>query len=91
MRTLIAATVLAIASLPAWAQPPTPREPLTPEQAQEREHPTGVKPVDVGPYTPEANRAYNGGGVVLQGAPGAPAPKPQALPPGGLQPPAAPH
>ncbi len=44
------------------------------------------KPVDVGPLTPEANRAYQGGGVVLQGAPGAPPPVVQPTPPG--QPPA---
>lgn len=43
---------------------------------------TGRSPVDVGPFTPEASRAYQGGGVVLQGAPGAPAPTPQATPPG---------
>jgi hypothetical protein len=42
----------------------------------------GEKPVDVGPNTPQANAAYQGGGVVLQGAPGAPAPRPQATPPG---------
>ena len=40
------------------------------------------KPVDKGPYTPSANGAYQGGGVVLQGAPGAPAPMPQPTPPG---------
>ena len=38
-------------------------------------------PIDKGPNTPEANQAFEGGGVILQGAPGAPAPKPQALPP----------
>jgi hypothetical protein len=40
------------------------------------------RPVDNGPVTPGANNAYQGGGVVLQGAPGAPAPQPQATPPG---------
>jgi hypothetical protein len=39
-------------------------------------------PIDKGPDTPEANAAYQGGGVILQGAPGAPAPRPQATPPG---------
>ncbi len=39
------------------------------------------KPLDNGPFTPDASRAFHGGGVVLQGAPGAPAPAPQALPP----------
>lgn len=40
------------------------------------------RPVDHGPFTPDASSAYQGGGVVLQGAPGAPAPVPQATPPG---------
>lgn len=48
---------------------------------QSRSH-RGNSPVDVGPFTPEANRAYQGGGVVLQGEPGAPAPTPQATPRG---------
>ncbi|HEY6431518.1 MAG TPA: hypothetical protein VIZ17_06005 [Acetobacteraceae bacterium] len=39
------------------------------------------KPIDNGPFTPEANRAYQGGGVILQGPPGAPPPRPQPLPP----------
>jgi hypothetical protein len=39
-------------------------------------------PVDKGPDTPDANKAYQGGGVILQGQPGAPAPRPQATPPG---------
>lgn len=40
------------------------------------------RPVDHGPFTPEANRAFQGGGMVLQGAPGAPAPTPEPTPPG---------
>ena len=43
---------------------------------------SGIPPVDHGPYTAEANRAYQGGGMILQGAPGAPAPQPEATPPG---------
>jgi hypothetical protein len=39
-------------------------------------------PVDHGPFTPEANRAYQGGGVILQGAPGAPPPSPEPTPAG---------
>ena len=53
-------------------------------------HRTGVRhpshsaetPVDHGPYTPESNRAYQGGGMILEGAPGAPAPTPEPTPPG---------
>ena len=39
-------------------------------------------PLDRGAFTPEANRAYQGGGMVLEGAPGAPAPTPEPTPPG---------
>ena len=42
----------------------------------------GQKPIDNGPATPQSNSAYQGGGVVLQGAPGAPAPQPEPTPPG---------
>jgi hypothetical protein len=40
------------------------------------------KPIDHGPFTPQASAAYQGGGVVLQGAPGAPPPQPEPTPPG---------
>ncbi len=63
------ALITMLACAPALAQTPPPH------------HPTGVKPIDKGPYTADANAAYQGGGVVLQGAPGAPAPKPQPTPP----------
>jgi hypothetical protein len=39
-------------------------------------------PIDHGPFTPEANAAFQGGGMILQGAPGAPAPRPEPTPPG---------
>jgi hypothetical protein len=39
-------------------------------------------PVDHGPFTPEANRAFQGGGMILEGAPGAPPPRPEPTPPG---------
>jgi hypothetical protein len=44
--------------------------------------PSSEVPVDHGPFTPEANRAYQGGGMILQGAPGAPAPSPEPTPAG---------
>lgn len=48
-------------------------------------------PLDRGPYTADANRAYSGGGLVLEGAPGAPAPAPmQTAPAGSMQPDRAP-
>jgi hypothetical protein len=37
-------------------------------------------PIDQGPVSPEANQAHRGGGAVLEGAPGAPAPMPQPTP-----------
>ena len=40
------------------------------------------KPVDNGPTGPDSDKAYMGGGVILQGAPGAPAPTPMATPKG---------
>jgi hypothetical protein len=43
---------------------------------------SGIVPVDHGPYTAEANKAYEGGGMILQGAPGAPPPRPEPTPPG---------
>jgi len=56
---------------PAFAQTATDKPNLgTPQE----------KPLDRGPFTPDADKAFNGGGVILQGAPGAPAPVPQALP-----------
>jgi hypothetical protein len=39
-------------------------------------------PLDRGPFTPEASRAYQGGGVILEGAPGAPAPTATPTSPG---------
>ena len=73
-----------------FAGPALAQTPPAPARAHHPAHPrphrataaNPERPVDVGPYTPDANRAYNGGGVVLQGAPGAPAPSPRTpLPP----------
>jgi hypothetical protein len=67
-----AATLIALLACgPVMAQPAANRAP-----------PSSQKPVDHGPFTPEASSAYQGGGVVLQGAPGAPPPTPQPTPPG---------
>ena len=71
-RTLSLAVLAAVLASPAMAQPAPPAGARPPQST-----------IDRGPNTPDANRAYNGGGVVLQGAPGAPPPPPQALPPGG--------
>jgi hypothetical protein len=70
MRLWVPSMLGLLAAVPAVAQSPPP-----PGQSAE-------VPVDHGPDTPAANSAYQGGGVILQGAPGAPAPKPQPTPPG---------
>ncbi len=81
MRAFCGLAVLAIlAGGPALAQTPTGTG-TNARNAQLNQH-----PIDKGPFTPEANKAYMGGGLILQGAPGAPAPNPQALPPGALPP-----
>ena len=78
--TLLAAAALCLAGGDVLAQtapgakPDAPAPPGAANNAQ--------RPVDNGPTTPGANNAYQGGGVVLQGAPGAPAPQPQPTPPG---------
>jgi hypothetical protein len=64
-----------LASPPVAAQPaPTPQPTM--------KSPAHQIPLDKGPNTPQANAAYMGGGVILQGAPGAPAPTPEPTPPG---------
>ena len=82
---LLAATALIVAVplaaiSPALAQINPPA--VKPQPIKRPIHPTGERPIDKGPYTPDANRAYQGGGVVLQGAPGQPAPAPAPTPPG---------
>jgi hypothetical protein len=65
---------------PVLAQPVNGQDqPAPPTRASAH---TGIKPVDHGPFTAQANAAYQGGGVVLQGAPGAPPPRPEPTPPG---------
>jgi hypothetical protein len=71
MRNVILVTLIAVlAGGSAFAQP----------AGQTRR--SSEIPADHGPFTPEANRAYQGGGVILQGAPGAPPPSPEPTPPG---------
>jgi hypothetical protein len=82
---ILAASAISLASVAAQAQtvstqPATAAKPdfSTPAPSIK----PGEKPIDNGPTTPDSNAAYRGGGVVLQGAPGAPAPAPQPTPPG---------
>lgn len=77
-----AALVLATAlAAPGLAQ--TTRQAAAPgrDGARAAPHAAGT-PLDRGPFTPEANQAYQGGGMVLEGAPGAPPPRPEPTPPG---------
>ncbi len=80
MRTLITFVAAAALAAPAVAQP-APRHTRT-AHPHVQLHPSAETPLDHGPFTPEANRAYQGGGVILQGAPGAPAPVPVPTLPG---------
>ncbi len=61
----------------AQSAPTAPMKPIKPKIVR-----SAGTPIDKGPFTPAANGAYQGGGMVLQGAPGAPAPMPQPTPPG---------
>ena len=70
MRKLWLATGLILfAAVPAMAQQTTTVLPPQTQTAQ-----SSQRPVDYGPYTRQANKAYLGGGVILQGQPGAPPP-----------------
>ncbi len=75
MTILMAAAVLA--TTPVLAQTTTTHPTAT------RQHVvTTSRPLDNGPFTAEASRAYQGGGMVLEGAPGAPPPRVAPTPPG---------
>ena len=81
MREIIAIVVIAaLTTGSAFAQPTDRQHRRTAAQPSPRH--AAKASLDRGPFTPEANRAYQGGGVILQGAPGAPAPMPEATPPG---------
>ncbi len=71
-KTMFAVAVAVFAAGPVLAQTPAPTGATGGVQ----------RPIDLGPNTPAANGAYQGGGVVLQGAPGAPPPPVQPTPPG---------
>lgn len=81
MRNVVTiATIVGLITGPALAQ--TATRPNNAGTAQSRSRGSAEGPIDRGPFTPEANRAYQGGGVILQGEPGGPAPVPEATPPG---------
>jgi hypothetical protein len=81
----LAALIALLAGAPIFAQAQVSSPvPSSPGQVDTSSHTTRSPgaPIDKGPFTPEANRAYQGGGVILQGAPGQPAPTPEPTPPG---------
>jgi hypothetical protein len=87
MRKLLAVSAIALfAAGPVFAQSAGMQTASMPYESppQPMKAPKGgwPKPIDHGPYTAQANAAYEGGGMILQGAPGAPPPRPQATPPG---------
>ncbi len=86
MRKVFSAALVAmLASTPILAQSAFAQSSTMDQSAaKSTRHVTGKypPPIDHGPYTAQANQAYQGGGMVLEGAPGAPPPRPQATPPG---------
>ena len=85
----LALMAAALATGPALAQTTPPEDTSAPHSTRgtHRAHPAHKAssqgtPLDRGPFTPEANRAFMGGGMILEGAPGAPAPRPEPTPPG---------
>lgn len=70
MRRLSLALAACLFAAPALAQVPPAAAP-----------PATGSPAERGRTTPDPSAAHRGGGVVLEGAPGAPAPAPQVTPP----------
>ncbi len=81
MPVLLALAAITLLAGPALAQSTTGHPPA-PRRVNGYARSSDGVPVDHGPYTAQANGAYQGGGVVLQGPPGGPAPVPQLTPPG---------
>ncbi|MCO6417196.1 hypothetical protein JYK14_13630 [Siccirubricoccus sp. KC 17139] len=94
MRRLLLPSLTLCATLfavPALSQTPPPAaghaggaRPAPPSPGADRSGANAASPgapTDLGPRSPEANQAHRGGGVVLEGAPGAPAPAPRPTPP----------
>lgn len=77
MRKLALAIMALLIATPGFAQtlPGGPKA-----SPPERPSVSPGPPLDLGPF-PGSDRAFRGGGTVLEGAPGAPAPVPQPLTP----------
>lgn len=65
--------------VPATRPPRAPSAYESQRTGQSRTRRSPGAPVDVGPHTPQANAAFMGGGAILEGPPGAPAPEPSAI------------
>ena len=78
MKTMLMVALGAGLAMPALAQTATT---TTPHHARPHARSSAYSggPVDHGPFTPQANRAYNGGGAILEGEPGGPPPPASAV------------
>jgi hypothetical protein len=85
MRVLaLAAAAFMVSAMPAMASTDAQAGGVTgemkPGEPMSRTGRSPGPPLDRGPATAEADRAFMSGGMVLEGAPGAPAPPPMAVP-----------
>ncbi|WP_376094814.1 hypothetical protein ACE7GA_01860 [Roseomonas sp. CCTCC AB2023176] len=88
MKALLATAVIVATATAALAQPYDRSRPAGNNLDGRYQIGSGRSPgapLDRGPYTSDANRAYMGGGMVMEGAPGASAPMPQAMPNAGME------
>jgi hypothetical protein len=76
----LASTAMAQAQLPEPRQAPATAERASPEPSPRSTRSPGPT-TDRGPKAPNVDAAHRGGGVVLEGALGAPAPPPMPTPP----------
>jgi hypothetical protein len=80
MRKLLFASAALLIAAPSFAQVVVPSGPKGATQEPNRPSVSPGPPLDQGP-APGSDRAFRGGGTVLEGAPGAPAPAPRILVP----------
>ena len=77
MRKLLLAFIALLIATPGFAQT-VPSGPKGATVQPDRPSVSPGPPLDLGP-SPGSDRAFRGGGTVLEGAPGAPAPAPRPL------------
>lgn len=78
---LLAGLVVAQGGSGAGRDGPHDRQPASGVSAGPPDGPTSGSPRDASSFPPDPNQAHRGGGVILEGAPGAPPPSPQPTPP----------